>query len=179
MTHSPVLERFQLLDKPIAAPGKCAVCGSVSKPVIDFNFNLDWYGAVYFCVECMASAARVINLVSMKEYTTLAQENADVIIKFCEENSFVIVTREQYEQYKSFIGFLATSVSAIANSFPVPVETVDESQRADRAVKSTVESEPAKDNSINSGTIVESFSNAGDEGPISLPDSSTSNFIFE
>ncbi len=179
MTHSPVLERFQLLDKPIAAPGKCAVCGSVSKPVIDFNFNLDWYGAVYFCVECMQSAARAIGLVSIEEYTALAQENADVIIKFCEENSFVIVTREQYEQYKSFIGFLATSVSAIANSFPVPVETIDEPQRADRAAKSTVEPESVKDNPIDSGAIIESLGDAGDKGPVSISDSSTSNFIFE
>ncbi len=179
MTHSPVLERFQLLDKPIAAPGKCAVCGSVSKPVIDFNFNLDWYGAVYFCVECMQSAAKAIGLVSIEEYTVLAQENADVIIKFCEENSFVIVTREQYEQYKSFIGFLATSVSAIANSFPVPVETIDESQGADRTAKSTIEPEPVKDDSTDSGTIIESLSNAWDEGSTSVPDSPASDFTFE
>ncbi|MBK6790907.1 MAG: hypothetical protein IPG77_25665 [Betaproteobacteria bacterium] len=179
MTHSPVLERFQLLDKPIAAPAKCAICGSVSKPVIDFNFNLDWYGAVYFCVECMQAAARAIGLVSIKEYTALAQENADIIIKFCEENDFVIVTREQYEQYKSFIGFLATSVSAIANSFPVPVETVDEPQRANRATEPTNESEPIKDDSVNSGTIIESLGDAGDKGPVSISDSSTSNFIFE
>jgi hypothetical protein len=179
MAHSPVLERFQLLDKPAAAPGKCAVCGSVSKPVIDFNFNLDWYGAVYFCVECMQSAARAIGLVSIEEYTTLAQENADVIIKFCEENSFVIVTREQYEQYKSFIGFLATSVSAIANSFPVPVETIDEPQRADRAAKSTVEPESVKGDPTDSGAIVESFSDAGNERSVSLSDGPTSNFIFE
>ncbi|MBK6555965.1 MAG: hypothetical protein IPG16_01715 [Comamonadaceae bacterium] len=179
MTHSPVLERFQLLDKPIAAPAKCAICGSVSKPVIDFNFNLDWYGAVYFCVECMQAAARAIGLVSIKEYTALAQENADVIIKFCEENGFVIVTREQYEQYKSFIGFLATSVSAIANSFPVPVETIDESQGADRAAKSTVEPESVKDNPIDSGAIIESPGDVGDKGPVSISDSSTSNFIFE
>lgn len=179
MTHSPVLERFQLLDKPIAAPGKCAVCGSVSRPVIDFNFNLDWYGAVYFCIECMQAAAKAIGLVSIKEYTALAQENADVIIKFCEENSFVIVTREQYEQYKSFIGFLATSVSAIANSFPVPVEAIDEPQRADRAVKPTVEPESIKDDSIDSGTIVESLSDAGNKGPASLSNGSTSNFTFE
>jgi len=179
MTHSPVLERFQLLDKPIAAPAKCAICGSVSKPVIDLNFNLDWYGAVYFCVECMQAAARAIGLVSIKEYTALAQENADIIIKFCEENGFVIVTREQYEQYKSFIGFLATSVSAIANSFPVPVEAIDEPQRADRAVKPTVEPESIKDDSIDSGTIVESLSDAGNKGPAGLSNGSTSNFTFE
>lgn len=179
MTHSPVLERFQLLDKPIAAPGKCAVCGSVSKPVIDFNFNLDWYGAVYFCVECMQSAARTLNLVPAAEYASLAQENADVIIKFCEENSFVIVTREQYEQYKSFIGFLATSVSAIANSFPVPVETINESQGTNRTAKSTIEPEPVKDDSTDSGTIIESLSNAWDEGSASVPDSPASDFTFE
>jgi hypothetical protein len=63
LTLSQINGRFQLLDRPAALPGKCAVCGAVNKPVVDFGFDLDFYGVVMFCVECLRSAAQIIGMV--------------------------------------------------------------------------------------------------------------------
>lgn len=63
LTLSQLNGRFKLLSRPVAAPGKCAVCGAVNRAVIDFNFDLDYYGAVYFCVECLKAAAEILGLV--------------------------------------------------------------------------------------------------------------------
>lgn len=49
--------RFKLLERPFAHPGKCAVCGATSREVIDFDLNLEDYGAVYFCVQCLTQVA--------------------------------------------------------------------------------------------------------------------------
>jgi hypothetical protein len=48
--------RFKVLDRPEPAPGHCAVCGSVSKPVIDFDMTVDYYGAVLLCTDCIREA---------------------------------------------------------------------------------------------------------------------------
>lgn len=48
--------RFKVLERPDPAPGHCAVCGSVSKPVVDFDMTVDYYGAVLLCVDCIREA---------------------------------------------------------------------------------------------------------------------------
>lgn len=62
LPESVINGRFKYLEKPAALPGKCAVCGAVDKPVIDFGLDLDYYGVVYFCCECMKAASLVVEL---------------------------------------------------------------------------------------------------------------------
>lgn len=55
MSVSPQ-SRIKILEAPVAAPGVCCLCGSAggdSRTFIDFGKQLDWYGAVYFCSECI------------------------------------------------------------------------------------------------------------------------------
>lgn len=56
--------RFKLLDAPYANPGKCGLCGYAAsgenepadkRKYIDFNLDFEYYGALYFCTECMHS----------------------------------------------------------------------------------------------------------------------------
>ena len=56
LSEAQINGRFKMLERPVALPGKCACCGAVNKPVLDFNFDLDFYGAVYLCVECLGEA---------------------------------------------------------------------------------------------------------------------------
>lgn len=63
LTLSQINGRFKLMDRPAALPGNCAVCGAVNKPVIDIGLDLEFYGVVYFCVECMRSAAEILGMV--------------------------------------------------------------------------------------------------------------------
>jgi hypothetical protein len=48
--------RFKVLDRPNTPPGHCAVCGSVSKPIVDFDMTVDYYGAIMLCVDCIREA---------------------------------------------------------------------------------------------------------------------------
>ena len=48
--------RFKVTDRPYADPGKCTVCGSVSKPVVDFDMTVDYYGAILLCSDCIREA---------------------------------------------------------------------------------------------------------------------------
>lgn len=62
LSESVINGRFKYSEKPLASPGKCAVCGAVDRPVIDFGFDLDYYGAVFFCVDCLRGAVQIADL---------------------------------------------------------------------------------------------------------------------
>ena len=61
LPESVINGRFRVTERPMAAPGKCAVCGAVSRPVVDFGMDVDFYGAVLFCFECILSAHEVMS----------------------------------------------------------------------------------------------------------------------
>ena len=63
LSESVINGRFKYSEKPMALPGKCAVCGSVERPVVDFGADVDGYGAVLICSDCIKSAAELVSLV--------------------------------------------------------------------------------------------------------------------
>lgn len=63
LSDSVLNGRFSVHEKPITAPGKCACCGSVNKPVVDFGFTVDYYGAVLMCGECIREALALLDTV--------------------------------------------------------------------------------------------------------------------
>jgi hypothetical protein len=67
LTEAQINGRFQLVDRPLAAPGKCAVCGAVDRPVLDFGFDLDDYGVVYICVDDFKAGALLLGLVDVSQ----------------------------------------------------------------------------------------------------------------
>lgn len=67
LLRPPGQSRFVLLDRPIAHPGICRVCGASQKPVVDFG-STDDDGVIYFCVDCLTEVAKgVLNLVDASE----------------------------------------------------------------------------------------------------------------
>lgn len=60
LSEAQINGRFRLLERPAVLPGKCACCGSVDQPVIDFGFDLDFYGVVYLCVGCLGEATSIV-----------------------------------------------------------------------------------------------------------------------
>lgn len=62
LPESVVNGRFKYLERPAALPGKCAVCGRVDVPVLDFGLDVDYFGAVYICVDDMRAALQVAEL---------------------------------------------------------------------------------------------------------------------
>jgi len=63
--------RMRLLDKPLLTPGKCAVCGAVDKKVVDTGSDLDWYGRIYFCLDCGIQIGTVFGMRDALDYTQM------------------------------------------------------------------------------------------------------------
>lgn len=51
---------MQIVETPTVLPGCCRVCGGASKPwYLDLGTSEEFYGAVYYCNECLAEMARL------------------------------------------------------------------------------------------------------------------------
>lgn len=75
--ESVINGRFKILERPASAPGKCAVCGSVERPVLDFGFDLDFYGVVYICVDCLREGASVAGILGDESVTQVTPPPID------------------------------------------------------------------------------------------------------
>jgi hypothetical protein len=58
----------KLLPLPVALPGKCIVCGASDntdgRKYLDFGFEIDFYGVVYFCTHCFSETAKAVGYIS-------------------------------------------------------------------------------------------------------------------
>lgn len=155
MTELPLNSRFKLLDRPFVNPGKCAVCGAVDRPVIDFGLNIDFYGAVLLCVSCIREVSSDLGMVELSE---MQRQEAEATRSFEEEltrRNMVGITHEQHgylaDLYERFGAILNDSVCAPSD------EDVE------------VSADFFADESTNSGRTSEQSDNAiVDEGPASV-----------
>lgn len=70
-------DRFKVVDRALMPPGVCRVCGGASKPwYIDFGYNEEYYGAVYYCSECIEAMAQAAGFLTPAEKTQLEQRVA-------------------------------------------------------------------------------------------------------
>ncbi len=70
--------RIKVLETPILAPGTCSLCGSAGdgkRTFIDFGKQLDWYGAVYFCSECICEASLAIGYIPVASFEKLHNDH--------------------------------------------------------------------------------------------------------
>lgn len=69
------VSKFQLIrGYPPAAPSKCVSCGAFSGDFIDFGFDIDYYGAVYFCRSCFTEGCYLFGYHSDEKMKLLAKE---------------------------------------------------------------------------------------------------------
>lgn len=65
------LDRIRLTTgTPVCAPGKCVICGTCGEPhtkFIDFGFDIDYYGVVYFCENCILQVLTILDFVPSDE----------------------------------------------------------------------------------------------------------------
>lgn len=163
LTLSQLNGRFRLLDRPVAAPGKCAVCGVVNKPVIDFNFDLDYYGVVYFCVDCLKAAAQILGLVdgALLARAELVQRAHNQQLTKAEEITSEYVSRfaDLHDEFAGRLRYLSTrtaeELSEVNNKSDEGKS--DDSPTAVESVKRLAEQE---------------YDSARDERPTGLPSSS-------
>lgn len=70
-----MLGRVQVVDAPPAAPGKCVICGTTSGPMIDIGMDMEFYGAIYFCVEnCMVELANSFDYHSPRQWKMMMNQ---------------------------------------------------------------------------------------------------------
>lgn len=69
---------FVLVDFPTALPAQCKICGSgVKTPLIDMGYSEEFYGAIYYCMECAHEICRVIGAVDKNIFDQLQRRFND------------------------------------------------------------------------------------------------------
>jgi len=74
--------RFQVIHSAglLALPAKCAVCGGVNKEFyVDFGLQIEFFGAIYFCNECMNAAGARVGLVPEAQVFTLEKSLGELM----------------------------------------------------------------------------------------------------
>jgi len=77
--------RFKVLDTPVLAPGTCFVCGSAGddkRKFIDFGKQIEWYGAVYVCTECIVEVAEASEYIPVASFDSLHTELRELQVKY-------------------------------------------------------------------------------------------------
>lgn len=76
------LGRIQITrGTPICQPGKCIVCGAVEGKFVDFGFEIDFYGVVYFCSHCVAEVSAAIGFLPVDRFSELEERLQEQINK--------------------------------------------------------------------------------------------------
>mgnify|MGYP007132574797 CR=1 FL=1 len=70
--------RFQVLERPVAHPGKCRCCGSALNKVVDFGADDD-EGVIYLCENCIIEAASRFGAVTAQEHQATVSQLNDVL----------------------------------------------------------------------------------------------------
>lgn len=74
--------RFRLSKTAENMPNKCIVCGGWGgdgRHFIDFGFDIDYYGTVYFCSVCFTEAASNLGYLSPDRYKHVTVMNEELI----------------------------------------------------------------------------------------------------
>lgn len=69
--------RVTRIPAPIASPGQCMICGKNEHPkgfAATDNLDIEFYGTIYFCADCVGDYARVFGFVSEEKVEELKQE---------------------------------------------------------------------------------------------------------
>lgn len=124
--------RFKVLERPFVAPGKCAVCGAVDKPVVDFGFDLDWYGVVYFCLDCMTEISKTIGMVHSSELEAYEGKFEQSLQKYLTQHDYALVTNEfLVDAVHSFDRLSALAVSILPDISVLDSDELSESDETE------------------------------------------------
>lgn len=158
LPESVINGRFKYSERPMASPGKCAVCGAVDKPVIDFGMDLDFYGAVLMCTECIRGAAEVAGL-----YEGAATATAQVV------PPFHYLDVGALNEYLARTNVATTALNSILADYVGHRQMDDESAEEYSTIHGKATAGP---DSVDESSTTVSLS----EGPISVPASSGDQF---
>jgi hypothetical protein len=79
-------QRIQVLPRPLQIPGVCVVCQAATddRQYIDFAFDIDYYGRVYFCTFCVNELLNAVKYIAPEQYeqhlAKVAEQEAELIV---------------------------------------------------------------------------------------------------
>lgn len=155
--------RFRVTAMPILAPGTCVLCkspGGDQRAFIDFGFQLDWYGAVYFCTECITEAATLIGLGSKVEYS---KHEADLNNSLSALDGHVWDLKEKLDAAMVLVRNCTCADSGIG----IPVVELSEADVIDPESADTYESDADEYDPVEGSDDISADS--GDDEPIVSP----------
>lgn len=160
---APINSRFKITERPFAAPGKCAVCGAVDRPVVDFGLNIEWYGRVYFCTECLTEVAQIIQMVPLEMLHAVDKGSRQSITSYLNNHNLKVITDEQYVSILGLVSSLSDVASSIrdSSSDEAPVDDA-ENAPTESGTKSADADQPNRTNE-------QDDRDSGSEGPSSVP----------
>lgn len=119
-------------------PAKCIICSGTGlrdgRKFVDFGFNIDYYGALYFCQPCYADGIEKLGFFSPDQFNALHEKCTKILASY-------IVLEEDNAQYRNIldsVDFLAGRINSdIDNSIQdVQIEHVDDEKSSRQAAKS-------------------------------------------
>lgn len=76
--------RLTVLNNPELAPGVCFLNGCVGdgkRKFIDFGKNIEWYGVVYICTECIVEVAQAADYIPVAKFDELHNAHRQLMVK--------------------------------------------------------------------------------------------------
>lgn len=135
---------FVVTEPPL--PATCVVCrrsanGAVK--FIDFNLQLDYYGAVVFCEDCIKESLHVLDFIP----TEKLQEVIEALTRTVEELEVVKDERDKYKSALDGLSFIRPDLN------PLVVDDGNESEDSVESVGAESEPESNPDGSDSSGGL--------------------------
>lgn len=111
-------ERIKHLDAPKALPGKCGLCGTASsqRGFVDTSLSYDFYGALYFCYNCVSEMAGKFGILNHEKSQAIAAKLAKAE-KELEE------TKEALNELDRLRGYLSTAKHLVDGTDDSNVQT--------------------------------------------------------
>jgi hypothetical protein len=124
--------RYSIHTAPPKAPGKCFICstggGVDERKFLDFGKQLKWYGAVYFCSECIREIAEALGYYPAEIFKLLTEANSELI----QANDQLRKSLESANVARRAIaGTLANCTCGPDGPYPDDAEDVESDSRAE------------------------------------------------
>jgi hypothetical protein len=146
--------RFRLLNVPVLAPGTCILCksaGGDGRQFIDLGIQHDWYGALYFCTECITEAAVLLGM-APKANWELAEKNLQAEISKLDD--LYLNAKAEVRAARTLLrNCHCEPISNINSGDVVDVEAIEESESNDSESDESSSVEGSGDVSEASGDI--------------------------
>lgn len=117
-----VNSRFKLIDEPNIMPGKCAVCGGVRGPVVDFGLNIQFYGAVFLCVPCVSEAGDRIGMIRPEINVAENLQTGQSVEDFLTAHNLKVIPNELYDLLTGLVASYGDTNGAGPSYIPSSVD---------------------------------------------------------